>query len=72
VSSLARGGPVGKDIDPSFAPFDQIDGYPVRILRFKKGRAVEETTIGRPIKRAIKADRFEVPNGYKRITMDER
>lgn len=47
------------------------NGYPLRVVEYEDGEQNETQRVGKVIKKDIPAEYFEVPQSYKKITLDK-
>ncbi len=49
----------------AFQALDEIDGFPVRVRYYNKGRVIHETTLKSATSQTLGEDQFSPPDGYK-------
>jgi len=58
-------GPLAEMVSTPFHELDEVNGFPVRVRSFERGRVTSETTLKSITGKDLDADLFEVPDGYQ-------
>jgi hypothetical protein len=58
-------GPLADMISTPFHEMNEVNGFPVRVRSFERGRVTNETTLKSIVNKDLEAAVFDVPDGYK-------